>query len=456
MNLNTVIGENQETGYGRMGTEFVRSFRKLGVELDPVGEESWRQFRKTDATPLGSEFPVHANALWMGAPSHVGGWWEGQRTHVLTMWEATGVPPGFRENVHEIDTMIVPSEQNRELFSHWHKNVKKVPLGVNPDHWNYRERPPLEDTFRFMTAGQGNRKGIDICTKAFSTVFGGFQPSVSHPRPVLVVKDRTRMKDVKSEWVHEVTGTIPLADEITLYGTAHCFLGLARGEGWGMMPFQAMAQGTPTILANAHGYAEFAHLTPMTVSCGMSKAEPFIFGDADMWWEPNFEEVCELMWEAYVNYESYLQPAKEAAAVIGDTMTWDCAASKLIEAMGGVDALELPDITERIWHKPTIQQFWVVPDKNCSYEVNGVTHSFAKGEDYWVFGDLKRMMYENGNLDPSCLRDIHESGLTPEQLSDLDRYRSQKARCHACGQRLNIDDTLDFDDLEEDLAELSP
>jgi hypothetical protein len=437
-----VVNENSETGYGRMGQQFVKSLRKLGVHLTQC------------SSPGDEDKPVHANALWMGAPSHVSGWWEGQRTHVLTMWEATGVPPGFRENVHEIDTIIVPSEQNRELFSHWHKNVEKVPLGIDPVDWYYRERQPVESEFRFMTAGQGNRKGIDIATKAFSTVFGGFIPSASEPRPVLVVKDRTHMKEVKGEGIREVSGTIHPQDEIELYATAHCFLGLARGEGWGMMPFQAMAQGCPTILANAHGYAEFAHLASTKISCGMSKAEPFIFGDADQWWEPNFEEVCEAMWDVYLNYENYLPGACHSAGVIAQRYTWDHAAAKLITAMGGREALELPDVTERKWHEPTIQQFWVVADKDCGYEINGTVHKFSKGEDYWVFGDLKRMMYENGNLDPVCLRDIHESGLTPEQLSDLDRYRSQKSRCYACGQTLNSDTSLDFDD--DDVLELSP
>ena len=440
MKLNSVASTNQETGYGRMGRYVLDSLKNLGVEVNQC------------SSPGDESRAVHANSLWMGAPSHVAGWWEGQRTHVLTMWEATGVPPGFRENVHEIDTIIVPSEQNRELFSHWHKNVKKVNLGINPDHWQYRDPPEVGAEFVFMTAGQGLRKGIDIAVHAFSTVFGGFVPSADSPRPVLVVKDRYRMKEVRGEGIREISGTVAPEVEIALYGTANCFLGLARGEGFGLMPLQAMAQGTPTILADAHGYHEFAELASQTVSCGMSKAEPFIFGDADQWWEPNFEEVCEAMWDMYVNYDAYLPRAKESAEYIAENLTWEKTGLALIEAMGGTESLELPDITGRVWHKPTIQQFWVVADKKCSYEVNGTVHSFEKGEDYWVFGDLKRMMYENKNLDPVCLRDIHESGLTPEQLSELDRYRSQKSRCYACGQMLNVDDSLDFDD--EDVKEL--
>ena len=459
MKLNAVASTNQETGYGRMGRYILEGLKAKGVQVDPCSSPSeeinWGGTALDSVQlPTDESVPIHASSLWMGAPSHVAGWWKGQRTNVLTMWEATGVPPGFRENVHEIDTIIVPSEQNLELFSHWHKNVKKVPLGVNPEQWHYMERPEVGAEFVFMTAGQGERKGIDIAVRAFNTVFGDFEPSASRPRPVLMVKNRYRSKEAWNESVREFTGTVTPDVEQALYNTAHCFLGLARGEGFGMMPLQAMAQGTPSILVDAHGYHEFAHLASRTVSAGMSKAEIFIFGDADQWWEPDFGEVCEAMWDMYLNYESYIPKAKESAEVIATEFVWDKTAENMIEAMGGKEALSLPDITTRIWHKPTIQQFWVVADKDCSYEVNGTVHKFKKGEDYHVFGDLKRMMFENKNLDPICLQDIHESGLTPEQLSEVDRYRSQKARCYACGQMYNSDPSLDFDD--DDVLELSP
>ena len=439
MRINTVASTNQETGYGRMGRNLLTALGDLGVGMDEC------------SSPGDEHKPVHANALWMGAPSHVSGWWKGQRAHCLTMWEATGVPPGFRENIHEFETIICPSEQNRELFSHWHPNVRKVPLGINPALWYFQERKPVDNEFRFLTAGQGQRKGIDVVIRAFNAVFGDFQPSPDHPRPRLVVKNRYHSRgelQIRGEGITEISGTVSPQEEFDIYADAHCFVGMARGEGWGMMPFQAMAQGCPTILHDAHGYAEFAHLAALTVNGGLSKAEPFIFGDADQWWEPDFGECCEAMWDMYVNYDHYLGQARYAAQVIADEYTWADSARKLIEAMGGREALELPDIVAREWYKPTIQQFYMVTDRDWGCEVNGTVHKFVKGEDFWVLGDIKRMAFECGVLDPSCLKDIHESGLTPEQLSEVDRYRSEHQRCYACGQRYNSDLTLDFDDAE--------
>jgi len=408
-----------------------------------------------DGTPKWGthEHPIHRNGLWVTAPAHVKGWWKGQRVHVFTMWEATGVPGGFRDNVHDIDTLIVPSEQNRELFSLFHDNVRKVPLGVNPDQWHYTPRQPVEREFRFLACGSGVRKGIDVAQRAFKEVFGGFTPTANDPIPTLTIKNRRSLDEVNGERVQQISGTITAADEIELYAQAHCFLGLARGEGWGMMPFQAIAQGCPTIVTDAHGHAEFSHLASAAIGTTMSKAEPFIFGAAGEWWEPDFEEVCESMWDIYCNYEDYLPSAKHGAEVIADEYTWGHSARKLIDIIG-VDSLNHPDLVNPGWYEPTSQVFHIVPNRDISYEVNGVAYNFKKGKDYYEFGDLKRMMFDNDALDPSCLGDLNESGLMPDQVDKMDLYKARNARCPTCHQRLNSDMTLDFDD--DDAGSLVP
>ncbi|MCT7149575.1 hypothetical protein M1196_23295, partial [Salmonella enterica subsp. enterica serovar Oranienburg] len=81
------------------------------------------------------------------------------------------------------------------------------------------------------------------------------------------------------------------------------------------------------------------------------------------WWEPNFDDLCDAMWAVYSDYEAYLPKAKHAAEVIADEYTWDNTATKLIDAIGR-ESMEMPDITEREWYEPTIQQFLVIPNKD--------------------------------------------------------------------------------------------
>ena len=448
MNINLGYMKSDKTGYGRMSHQLASALERQGVTCDPVSS-GYTPPDRVEVT-VEEAAPVHANAMWMGAPAHVRGWWEGQRTHVLTMWEATVLPPAFRENMHEFDTVIVPSEQNLELFSRHHPNVKKVGLGVDPKYWHYTKRPEVGTEFRFITAGQGIRKGVDVVRRAFDEVFGGWTPTGNRAIPTLIVKNRSHIKANRGERVCEVSSTLEAEDEAALYASAHCFVGMSRGEGWGLMPFQAMAQGMPAILADAHGQREFSHLASARISTTLVPSDPFIFGDAGDWWEPSHEELCEAMWDMYLNYEDYLETAKFSAAVIADDYSWDKQATRIIHAIGGPQVLDLPDLPERKWHVPTTRLFHIVTNRDCTYEVNGVRYEFTKGKDYYDFADLKRMMFENGELDAACLDDPHDSGLLPGQIENLDSYLASRERCYACGQRYNSDPT--YDDLDDEEA----
>ena len=45
---------------------------------------------------------------------------------------------------------------------------------------------------------------------------------------------------------------LPTSDqEVDLFAEAHCYLAPSKGEGWGLCPHQAIAQGCPTVLTDA-------------------------------------------------------------------------------------------------------------------------------------------------------------------------------------------------------------
>ena len=448
MNLNLGYMKSDKTGYGRMSHQLVSALERQGVICDPVSSGYSPPGR--EEVSIDEDAPVHANALWLGAPAHVRGWWEGQHPHIMTMWEGMLLPPAFRESMHEFETVIVPSEQNVELFSHHHPNVKKVGLGVDPTVWHYTPRPEVGSEFRFFASGDGTRKGVDVVKKAFEQVFGGWIATHDKPIPTLTIKGRGLRTAHQGVRVSHIGATLPAEDEAALYATGHCYVGLSRGEGWGLMPFQAIAQGMPTILSNAHGHAEFSHLASVRVGTHLVKADPFIFGDAGEWWEPNFDEVCEAMWDVYCNYEDYLETAKFCAAVLADDYSWDKQAIKLIHALGGPQVLDLPDVEERKWYLPTTKLYHITVIADCAYEVNGVKYVFEPGKDYYEFADLKRMMFENGHLSNECLEDTHDSGLLPQQLDDIAHYRAQASRCPTCHQKFNSDPT--YDDLDDEEA----
>ena len=98
---------------------------------------------------------------------------------------------------------------------------------------------------------------------------------------------------------HEVTDE-ELGD---IYDSANCLLYPTSGEGWGLIPFQAIAKGIPTICTNAFACTEFADMSvPVDFGWG-SKNMSGIYSNAGEWAEPNFDDLCDKMLYVINNYQ---------------------------------------------------------------------------------------------------------------------------------------------------------
>lgn len=418
-----------DLGYARMGTKIAEALEKRGVKVD-------------DRLDPDHPDPKHL-VCWASTPSHATGFFDGQYKTILTMWESMTLPESFRETLHNFDQILVPSDQNVELFSRYHPNVVKVPLGIDSKDWAYRQRKPPTTEFKFLIGGSGSRKGLDLAYKAFRKVFQTWPSDM--PRPVLQFKS-PRPCEFVGERIEHIGGRITGEAERDLYGAAHCYLQPSRGEGWGLQPLQAIAQGLPTILTDAHGHAEFAYLG-YRVKAGVSDADYFIYGDAGKWWEPDLDELCEYMEYVYYNYPEACEFAEMASGAAHRDFTWDQTAEKFVRAVGKKH-FEAKYEGSGEWRKPDIKRYLVRVTRPWRAEIAGGEYQFVPGKDYWEVADVKRILYEVGAvLDPSCVKisadmvdeagfDM-ESGLTEAQLARFGEYSAAQEYCYACHQKLN-------------------
>jgi glycosyltransferase involved in cell wall biosynthesis len=429
-------------GYGRMGVYLAKEMREMGVTVydsiaDPPDEVNWTAQKNLSAQMiemLGERTPGKTNIIsWASVPTHARGWWKGQIPIIMTMWEATRLPESFTENLHEFDTVIVPSEHNLELFSGHHPNVKYVPLGVDPERWHYRERRDYSTRFDFLICGSGARKGTDLAVRAFKKAF----PEGSWgwgPTPYLVMK-QSRAEDWYGSRIERISSRLSGADEADLYGTAHCYVQPSRGEGFGLQPLQAIAQGIPTILTDAHGHASYAHLG-MGLNTTLSKAGYFIYGDAQDWWEPDFDELVDSMRYVYDNYDEALVRAKRNSADALSQFTWRHTANGFMDAVGRDRMVEYQGPNE--WYKPEMKLYPVLPMNDAVRDIGGMVYSFQKGQLQYAPADVKRIMWESGGLDPTGPTE----GLLPEQLARLPYALKRAQYCPHCYQKLNSGTTL--------------
>lgn len=448
MELNLLYVHGPEIGYGRYGTFLAQELEKMAVDVYddlPIADEIMLS-DSDEKVNAGRRTGIANTVCWISVPTHARGWWQGQRPVISTMWEANRLPPSFRENLHEFAQVIVPSRQNVELFSQYHDNVAYVPLGIDPDRWHYTQRKPASIFFDFLIGGSGPRKGTMLAHDAFVKVFG--DDHWEHGTgliPRLIMKSPKGQEPIDHPRVLMRTGRLTADEEVALYEDAHCYLQPSRGEGFGLQPLQAIAQGIPTILTDAHGHEAFAGLG-LPIGSSMVPADYFIYGDAGEWWEPDFDELCDRMRWVYDNYAEALAAAETSAAVVAEQFTWRRCAENFVAAIG--EEHLTPYAGSGDWYVPTAHLFEVVLNRDWIADIAGRTYQFTKGVSYYEPADVKRIMFDADLLDPVCLQG-EDSGLHPRQLAEVPDYSASHSHCSHCGQRLGSQPTY-ADDLFAD------
>ena len=378
MKIQVVHARNNVTGYGRMATEIIAALKRAGADV-------------VDYEPEDEPAP---HILFMTPPQRPDGWFKGQNVSLLTMWESTELALEHLATVPLFNRVFVPSKQNLEMFGKVNPNTKYITLGVNYDEWRYT--PRKEGVFTIITGGKGGRrKGIDITIK----VFKRFQAKLAeqgYPEARLIIKSDVRMREKRSD-VIIIDESTSAEEEVKLYEQAHVGLFLSRGEGWGMIPHQTIAQGIPTILTDAHGHAGFSHLG-IGVKWNFCKAETEIVGRTGSWWEASEDDALEALWECFKNYDAYKQVAKLAAESCKKTLTWDHTAQQILDGLPKVSG----KITDE-WIKcpQTTLLLQVVQPVSCT--IGGREFDFKPGQDYRVTADVKRVIYDAGYADEACL-----------------------------------------------------
>jgi glycosyltransferase involved in cell wall biosynthesis len=379
-------------GYGTFGLNLSKGLGEMGVHFwEPTGPGDYWDCPKNYKTM------VHATL-----PNHTKGCWEGQYVVAYTMWEADHLPPVFVENIHNFDMVIVPSDQNLDLFSEVHDNVVKVPLGYDSTFWKRQARPAVANVFNFLWCGAGigerSRKGSELAIKAFQNAFPKWEQM--SPQPHLVMKCLLGAKPGLADFATIHVGQWPAIQLRSLYYDCHCYVGPSRGEGWGYHPLQFVATGAPAILSEIPGHTEYSWLPGfVNVPVKKSKAAYFLHGDAGNWWEPDIDALTEAYHSVYTNYSQYSTEAGQGATHVSEHYSHRQMAQGMCKAIGKENLVE----TETgDWQEFSLKQYRARSTRNLypgDFSVNGKRYVWKVGEDQWVDSSIRQILEEAGYLE---------------------------------------------------------
>lgn len=347
------------SGWANVGIGLERALVKAGVEVVPHDQPA----------------PVQLHVL---PPHFYTGHFEGSVPWLFTMWETSEIPEGALQMLGSFHGVIVPNAENLEGFSRHHPNVHQVPIGIDP-FWH----PPFDRTarhspFRWLYTPGGRtsdvRKGVDVLEKAAVALRGaGYD-------------------------VEMVPAQAPTDEALRdLYWSCDAYVGASRGEGWGLMPHQALATGMPTVLSDCIGHREYSWLPgAFSVATTLVDSELTFHGPAGMWWEPDLDDLVADMALVMDNFAGAVDLALQAPKLVRDYFDWDKIGAKVIALLG--DDLDGPDPTGP-WVPPVPRLFQVRALKATRADIGEKRIVLAADEEAWVEWDQRRVLVEAGMVE---------------------------------------------------------
>lgn len=313
-------------------------------------------------------------AVFCLQPNMVKGWYKGQKRILFTMWETSQLPPNFYEHLQQFDKIVVPCKHNKELFDKYHDDVSVCQLGVDSSIWKPCPAPNNK-TYRFVAGGSSwERKGLDLVVQAFE--------KLAIPNAELVLKVSPDVlgerPKIHSPNIKIVDKWLTLQEEYDLYASADCFVAASRGEGFGLMPLQAIAMGIPTVMTDMTGHKEFSHLASSLVPAHEKPAKHSKPWDLGNWYEADVDDLAAAMQDQYENKNDYRHVAWSRASEVS-SFSWNKSAQKLVRLCGPGGTL-----TELDWVQGDQALVQITPIRKVEADIGRHRIRIAKGETAMV------------------------------------------------------------------------
>ena len=255
-----------------------------------------------------------------------------------TPWESTVIPQFWPETMGKMQEIWTPSKFCADIFEQFKVNkiIRVVPHGIDEDIWKINNRY-ITDKFVFLhVGGPTERKGGQRVVEAFLDLFDGNKDVAL----ILKSNEATECRfyengvDFKSAKYHpqilSIDYGVDVEDLVKIYNQAHCLVYPTNGEGFGLIPFQGIATGLPTIVTNATACADFADFS-VPLDSNPAPGNGVHLGD---WVDPDLDDLRDKMKYVYENFNEVKEKTLHSANIIHSTQTWNHIGQKIVDIFG--------------------------------------------------------------------------------------------------------------------------
>lgn len=258
-----------------------------------------------------------------------------------TPWESTKVPDSWRQAMSECDEIWATSDFVKEVYkkNNLHYNIKVIPHGIS-EEYEILDRE-VTDKFNFLhIGGDSKRKNVQMVVDAFLELYDGntdYQLVLKYNGfcDADVYLNGQIVPAHKHPQIYSLPQTFTTSDMVALYHKCHCLVYPSSGEGFGMIPFEAISTGMPSIVTNLTGTADFAKYSiPLDAEWGEAPWQSHQYGcDAGEWAIPSYDGLCDLMTHVVNEYDEFKKYTLQSARILHQEQSWSAVADMIIERL---------------------------------------------------------------------------------------------------------------------------
>jgi glycosyltransferase involved in cell wall biosynthesis len=258
------------------------------------------------------------------------------------MWEDSILPDAWNACLNTVNAILAPSRFCVRLFEErvselgMKTPVHYVPLGVNHDLYPYRQRTFHRGNEPFVvlhcsTAVDEERKGGMIAYEAFLRAFG------DSPDVRLVFRCRQGKLPISDSRVIFDSGVATDEEKLQQMYAAHVLLYPSYGEGFGLIPLEAIASGLPAIVSDNTGMADYRDLFE-PIQCDPETSGIAVYFQRESrgdWMRPRIEDAANNLRWMRDNYQATHSRSAKTAKAVRAQWGYDRSARAILDILEG-------------------------------------------------------------------------------------------------------------------------
>jgi glycosyltransferase involved in cell wall biosynthesis len=243
-----------------------------------------------------------------------------------TAWESTELKPKWEEYMSHVDEIWTPNNFCKEVFeAKTGKPTYVFPHGIDST-WNPIKRK-VEDKVKFLHMGYpAYRKNAHDTVNAFLELYAG---SKDHE---LTIKSYSNGDlAINEPNIKIINDTLLYTELADLMGQHHVMLYPSWGEGFGLIPLQALGTGLPVVMTD--GWCDYKMHCPELVIDSTLAYNPWQDYHPGKMFKPDYDHFVSLIKYSADNVEEVVEKQYNRAYDVHKNWSWEAVVTNHLDSV---------------------------------------------------------------------------------------------------------------------------